>query len=139
MERITSTEILEREIESCTKALQAKLNGEGGKRAVCVCGGTGCIANSSLEIEEELRRLIKENGLEDRVTVNHVGCFGFCSQGPFVKIFPEDTLYRAVKLTDLEQIVKTDLIEGKVCENLLYVDPVTKEKVVRQDDINFYK
>ena len=139
MERISSPEILEKEISACTKAFEAKINGEGGKRAVCVCGGTGCIANDSVAIEEEIRKLIKEYNLEDKVTVNHVGCFGFCSQGPFVKIFPEDTLYRAVKVSDVRKIVEKDLIGHEVCEELLYVDPQTHEKVVRQDDINFYK
>ena len=139
MERITSPESLQKRIDECTSVFQAKIKGEGGKRAVVVCGGTGCIANDSIAIEEELVRLIKEKGLEDRVSVNHVGCFGFCSQGPFVKIFPEDTLYRGVKVKDVAEIVEKDLIGGQVCENLLYVDPVTHEKVARQDDITFYK
>ena len=139
MERITSPETLQKRIDECTSVFQAKIKGEGGKRAVVVCGGTGCIANDSVAIEEELVRLIKEKDLEDRVSVNHVGCFGFCSQGPFVKIFPEDTLYRGVKVKDVAEIVEKDLIGGQVCENLLYVDPVTHEKVARQDDITFYK
>ncbi|MBQ4551048.1 MAG: NADH-quinone oxidoreductase subunit NuoF, partial [Oscillospiraceae bacterium] len=75
----------------------------------------------------------------DKVTVNIVGCFGFCSQGPFVKIFPEDTLYRLVKLEDVEEIFNTDILGGEIVERLLYVDPATGEKVAKQDDINFYK
>ena len=139
MDRITNAKVLEENIATCTEQLEAKFTGKGGKRAIVVCGGTGCIANDSVNIQAELEKLIKEYKLEDRITVNHVGCFGFCSQGPFVKIFPEDTLYRAVKLSDVKQIVEQDLIGGKICENLLYVDPVTKEKVARQEDINFYK
>ena len=139
MERIQTAESLETRIASCTKTFADKISGKNGKRAVVVCGGTGCLANDSLAIEEELVKQIKEAGLEEKVSVNHVGCFGFCSQGPFVKIFPEDTLYRAVSIKDIAQIVNDDLIGGKICENLLYVDPVTHEKVARQDDINFYK
>lgn len=139
MERITSPECLQKHIDECTAVFDAKLKGSEGKRAVVVCGGTGCIANNSVDIEAELVKLIAEKGLSDKITVNHVGCFGFCSQGPFVKIFPEDTLYRAVKVSDVKQIVEDDLIGGKICENLLYVDPTTHEKVARQDDINFYK
>ena len=139
MERIDSTACLEKNIKECTAVLDAKLKGLGGKRAVVVCGGTGCIANNSVDIEEELRKEIKAHGLEDKVSLNHVGCFGFCSQGPFVKIFPEDTLYRAVKVSDVKDIVEKDLVGGQICENLLYVDPKTHERVARQDDINFYK
>ncbi len=139
MERIISPACLDKNIEECSAVLNAKLKGEGGKRAVVVCGGTGCIANNSVDIEEELRKEIKAAGLEDKVSLNHVGCFGFCSQGPFVKIFPEDTLYRAVKVSDVKKIVEKDLIGGEIVEELLYVDPATKQKVQRQDDINFYK
>lgn len=139
MNKITSPECLQNCIDKYSAEFEAKIKGTNGKRAVVVCGGTGCLANASADIIEELKRLVKEKGLEDKVSVNHVGCFGFCSQGPFVKIFPEDTLYRAVKVSDVKQIVEDDLIGGKICENLLYVDPVTHEKVVRQDDINFYK
>ena len=139
MERINSAACLEKNIEECSAVLNAKLKGEGGKRAVVVCGGTGCIANNSVDIEQELRKEIAAAGLEDKVSLNHVGCFGFCSQGPFVKIFPEDTLYRAVKVSDVKKIVEKDLIGHEIVEELLYVDPATKEKVARQDDINFYK
>jgi len=139
MDKITSPKILEEDIAKCTREFETKISGKGGKRAVMVCGGTGCLANDSQAILEELERQVKEKGLESKVSVNHVGCFGFCSQGPFVKIFPEDTLYHKVKLSDVSQIVDDDLIGGKICDNLLYVDPVTHEKVVRQDDINFYK
>ena len=50
--------------------------------------------------------LVAEHHLENKVTVNTVGCFGFCSQGPFVKIYPEDTLYKMVKIEDVEEIVE---------------------------------
>ena len=139
MERIATPEILEKEIACCTKAFNEKIAGTGGKRAVVVCGGTGCLANDSQAILDRLKELIAKKGLSEKVSVNHVGCFGFCSQGPFVKIFPEDTLYRAVKLKDVERIVEEDLVEGNIVEDLLYVDPVSHEKVTRQDDINFYK
>jgi len=139
MEQIKNAEALQSKIDHCTKAFDEKIKGLDGKRAVMICGGTGCLANDSDEILKEFEKEIKERGLESKVTVNHVGCFGFCSQGPFVKIFPEDTLYHKVKVSDVKQIIEDDLIGGKVCTNLLYVDPVTKEAVVRQDDINFYK
>jgi (2Fe-2S) ferredoxin len=139
MDKIESLDALQKDIDTCSKAFDAKIKGLGKKRAVMVCGGTGCLANDSDAILHELEKQIKEKGLSEKVSVNHVGCFGFCSQGPFVKIFPEDTLYHKVKLSDVSHIVDDDLIGGKICEDLLYVDPVTHEKVVRQDDINFYK
>ena len=123
----------------CTATMSDKFSGKGEKRAIVLCGGTGCLSSNSAEIKEKIDALLEEKGLTERVSCNIVGCFGFCSQGPFVKIYPEDTLYRLVKIEDVEDIIEKDIIGGEVVERLLYVDPATKEKVVKQDDINFYK
>ena len=139
MEKITTEKQLVEKIEHCGSCLKDKFAGKDGKKHLVVCGGTGCISSHSDEILERLETLIKERHLEDIVTVNRVGCFGFCSQGPFVKVFPEDRLYRAVKVSDVERIIEEDVVNGRCIEDLLYVDPSTKEKVERQDDINFYK
>ena len=130
---------LDSRVCACTEALTAKLDGSNGKRAILLCGGTGCLSSNSMDIKGRFEELVAEHALGDKVSVNIVGCFGFCSQGPFVKIFPEDTLYRLVKLEDVEEIFNTDIIGGEIVERLLYVDPATGEKVVKQDDINFYK
>ncbi len=130
---------LDKRICSCTDALTAKLDGSNGKRAILLCGGTGCLSSNSKEIKEKFDALVAQHGLEDKVSVNIVGCFGFCSQGPFVKIYPEDTLYRMVSLEDAEEIFRTDILEGRLVHRLLYVEPLTGEKVTKQDDIAFYK
>ncbi len=136
---IRTFEELEKKAHDCSACLDAKFTGSDGKRHVVLCGGTGCLSSRSDEIKARFEELIAEKDLGDKVTVNQVGCFGFCSQGPFVKIYPEDTLYRMVKIEDVEEIVEKDLEGGEVVDRLLYVDPVTQEKVSKQDDINFYK
>ncbi|MBE6643085.1 MAG: NADH-quinone oxidoreductase subunit NuoF [Ruminococcaceae bacterium] len=139
MEKIKNFEQLAATCAACADAYGKKIEGKNGKRAVVLCGGTGCISSNSLEIKAKFEKLVAEKGLSDKVTVNQVGCFGFCSQGPFVKIYPEDTLYRLVTIDDVEEIVEKDLIGGEIIERLLYVDPKTKEKIAKQDDIEFYK
>lgn len=136
---IRTFEELERSCKDCASCLDAKFTGSDGRRHVVLCGGTGCLSSHSAEIREEFVKLINANGLQEKVTVNQVGCFGFCSQGPFVKIYPEDTLYRMVKISDVEEIVEKDLIGGEVVDRLLYVDPTTQQKISKQDDITFYK
>lgn len=130
---------LNSKISVCSDNLDAKFSGTNGKRAIVLCGGTGCLSSNSAEIKRKFEELITNNNMEDDVTVNIAGCFGFCSQGPFVKIYPEDTLYRLVKVEDVEEIFEKDIKNGEVVERLLFVDPATKEKVTKQDDINFYK
>lgn len=136
---IKNVEQLQDKIKHCTECLNNKINGKDGKRHIVVCGGTGCLSSDSKEIVETLQKLIDENNLNDKVTVNMVGCFGFCSQGPFVKIYPEDRLYHAVKVSDCEKIIQEDILNGNCIEELLYEDPQTHKKVEKQDDINFYK
>ena len=125
--------------KQCQEQLGDKVAGANQMRAIVMCGGTGCLSSNSAEIKEKFEKLIQEHNLENKVTVNMAGCFGFCSQGPFVKIYPEDTLYRLVKEEDVEEIFQEDILGGKIVERLLFVDPSTKEKVAKQDDINFYK
>ena len=134
-----SFEEFDKKSNACVECIEKKFNGQDGKRHILVCGGTGCLSSRSEEIIKSFEALIAENHYEDKVTVNKVGCFGFCSQGPFVKIFPEDTLYRMVKVEDTKEIFEKDIMGGEIVERLLYVDPQTKEKVTKQDDINFYK
>ena len=136
---IQSVDNLNERIASCTKCLDEKLAGSDGKRHIVLCGGTGCLSNNSAEIRHHFEEVLEKKGLTDRATVNQVGCFGFCSQGPFVKIYPEDTLYRLVKIEDVEEIVESDIEGGVVVERLLYEDPATGKKVSKQDEINFYK
>ena len=136
---IRNQEELNKKICACTNKLDAKFSGTNGKRSIVICGGTGCLSSNSEQILETFQKLISEKGLEDKVTVNKVGCFGFCSQGPFVKIFPEDTLYRTVHVDDVEEIIEKDIINNEIVERLLYDDPVTNEKIQKQDEINFYK
>ena len=134
----TEKELMER-IEHCGACLEKKFHCEPGKKAIVVCGGTGCLSAESKTILDKLHEAIKAHGLEDKVTANIVGCFGFCSQGPFVKVFPEETLYTKVKPADVDEIIEKDIIGGEVVERLLFVDPASKQKVQKQHDIDFYK
>ena len=123
----------------CSKCLNNKFTGKDGQRHIVLCGGTGCLSSNSAQIKEEFEKQVKERNLSDKVTVNQVGCFGFCSQGPFVKIFPEDTLYRLVTIEDVNEIMEKDIIGGEVIDRLLYVDPTLEKKVTKQEEITFYK
>ena len=56
---------------------------------ILVCGGTGCMSSNSRQITENLNDAIKAAGMTDDVKVLQTGCFGFCEQGPIVKILPD--------------------------------------------------
>lgn len=108
-------------------------------REILVCGGTGCLSSKSEQIIKNLETLISVNGLEKEVIVRKTGCFGFCEKGPIVKILPDNVLYIEVKPEDAEEIVESHLINEKIVERLLFIDPRTKEKIHDGKDMQFYR
>ena len=121
---------------------------ERQKRKILVCAGTGCISSGSMDIYEELKRIIEEKGVEctvelqkepheDSVALKKCGCHGFCEMGPLVRMEPQGWLYTKVKLEDCEEIVEKTVLGGEVVQRLTYHRDGTAYP--RQDDIPFYK
>ena len=106
---------------------------------ILICGGTGCKASSSHLIADNLNKILKENGITDKVEVITTGCFGFCEKGPIVKIIPDNTFYTQVTPEDAEEIVKEHIIGGKKIERLLYTDPKMEQKVSDSKHMDFYR
>lgn len=106
---------------------------------ILICGGTGCKASSSHLIADNLNKILKENGIADKIEVITTGCFGFCEKGPIVKIIPDNTFYTQVTPEDAEEIVKEHIIGGKKIEHLLYTDPKTEQKVSDSKHMDFYR
>ena len=109
------------------------------KMNISICGGTGCHAAESEKIKEELIRYAEVYGVSDRVDVAITGCFGFCEKGPIVKISPDHTFYIKIKPENAERIIKEHIVEGKLIEDFLYVNPTNNEIIRSQDNIPFYK
>ena len=56
------------------------------------------------------------------------------------KVYPKMTVDMVAPIVeDVEEIFGKDIIGGEIVERLLYVEPLTGEKVAKQEDINFYK
>ncbi|MGM9805667.1 MAG: NADH-ubiquinone oxidoreductase-F iron-sulfur binding region domain-containing protein [Candidatus Aphodosoma sp.] len=106
---------------------------------ILVCGGTGCNASASAEIIRRLEQAITLHGLDKRVKVVRTGCFGFCEQGPIVKIVPDNTFYVHVSPDDADEIIESHIIDGQRIERLLYILPTTGEHIPDSKHIPFYK
>jgi len=106
---------------------------------IMVCGGTGCMASDSQGIVDNFKDILKEKGYDQEVQVLKTGCFGFCEQGPIIKIHPDNVFYVKVTPEDVEEIVDEHIIKGRRVERLLYEDPDLKEKINEQSDMSFYK
>ena len=106
---------------------------------ISICAGAGCIASGADEVIAAFKAEIENQGLQADVDTKGTGCPGFCERGPVVVIYPEEICYLQVKPEDVREIVEQTIKENKVIERLLYEDPVTGEKAVKESDISFYK
>jgi (2Fe-2S) ferredoxin len=53
------------------------------------------------------------------VRVNKAGCMDRCAGGPVAVVYPEGTWYTFVDNDDIDEIVESHLMQGKVVERLL--------------------
>ncbi|WP_422478563.1 NADH-ubiquinone oxidoreductase-F iron-sulfur binding region domain-containing protein [Pleomorphochaeta sp. DL1XJH-081] len=105
---------------------------------ILVCGGTACESSKANDIYEALVSELKVQGVSDEVQVVKTGCFGFCEQGPIVKILPEDSFYVQVKPEDAKELVAEHIVKGREVKRLLYVKEGNK-KHAKVEDIEFYQ
>lgn len=103
-----------------------------------ICRGTGCTSSRSDEIMHLLQDKLKERGIDD-VEVTLVGCFGFCGEGPIVKVMPDNVFYVHVTPEDVDELIDTHVIKGEHVEHLLFTDPRTEEKIHNHHDMAFYE
>jgi len=109
------------------------------KMHLLVCGGTGCRASQSDLIVDNLNAELKAAGLENDAQVVTTGCFGFCEQGPIVKVTPDNTFYTNVKPEDAGEIIREHVLKGRKVERLLYTDPKEKAHVEDSKHMGFYR
>ena len=106
---------------------------------ITICQGTGCKAYNSQKVYKSLEEEISSRGLTGKVVPRSTGCHGFCQQGPMVVIFPEEICYCRVKPEDISEIIEKTVLEKKVIHRLLFKDPVSGERIIKESDIPFYK
>ena len=141
MKKIENKEQMLAEYEACKGRLALRVaagNIDSKKKDILCCGGTGCHASNSAEMMQNLRDAIKAAGLEDDVKVVQTGCFGFCAQGPIVKVMPDNVFYVQVKPEDAKEIVEKHIVGHQVVERLLYVEPMLKERIHDYAKMAFY-
>ena len=142
MAKINSQEALMEAYAACKNKLALRCLAEhdihSAKKDILCCGGTGCHASNTPELMDNLRKLIKEKGLENDVRVVQTGCFGFCAQGPIVKIMPDNVFYVQVTPEDAEEIIEKHIVGKEIVERLLFVEPMLKERIHDYAKMSFY-
>ena len=104
---------------------------------ILVCGGTGCVSLESQKLLDNLKAVVEEKGYGKETQVVRTGCFGFCGEGPIVKILPDNTVYVRVTPEDAREVVEEHIIKGRQVDRLLYKGD--GETVQDDHDMEFYK
>jgi len=75
-------------------------------------------AEAAFDYMKSRVKALKLNG-KDKVRINRAGCFDRCSEGPLLVVYPEAIWYRYVDNEDIDEIIESHLLQGKVVERLL--------------------
>jgi (2Fe-2S) ferredoxin len=78
----------------------------------------------NLEAENAFNHMkarVKKLGIsgEGKVRINRAGCLDRCGQGPVLVVYPQAIWYTFVDNTDIDEIIDSHLLQGKVVERLV--------------------
>lgn len=110
------------------------------RKQVLVCGGTGCTSSGSKKVLKALRKELEKQGIDD-ILVVRTGCFGLCSLGPIMIVYPEGSFYSKVTAQEIPEIVEGHLKKGgKPINKYLYPETVHKDgSTIPLAETSFYK
>jgi (2Fe-2S) ferredoxin len=79
-----------------------------------------CADAGAEELQKYAKSRIKALGLagKDRVRINKAGCLDRCEEGPVIVVYPEEVWYTYVDREDIDEIIDSHLVNGKVVERL---------------------
>jgi (2Fe-2S) ferredoxin len=84
--------------------------------------GEACCADKGAEAAfDHMKARVKKLGLsgESKVRINRSGCLDRCAQGPLLVVYPQAIWYTFVDIEDLDEIIESHLMNGKVVERLV--------------------
>lgn len=55
---------------------------------------------------------------QGKVRINKAGCLGRCDDGPVLVVYPDNVWYTYVDREDIDEIIDTHLVHGRVVERL---------------------
>lgn len=84
--------------------------------------GEGCCNDhGAATMRDYCKQRVKALGdkVAGNIRINNAGCLGRCEAGPVLVIYPEATWYTYVDQEDIDEIIDSHLMQGKVVERLL--------------------
>lgn len=110
------------------------------RKQVLICGGTGCTSSGSRDVIDALKNELEVQGIND-VLVVKTGCFGLCSLGPIMIVYPEGSFYSQVTPKEIPEIVAGHLaVGGEPVKKYLYAKTVCEDgSTIPLSETPFYK
>ncbi|MDD2832594.1 MAG: (2Fe-2S) ferredoxin domain-containing protein [Methylotenera sp.] len=85
-------------------------------------GGSACCMDKGAEAAfDHMKASIKKYNLNGagKVRINRAGCFDRCGEGPLLVIYPEAVWYTFIDLDDIDEIIESHIMHGKIVERLV--------------------
>lgn len=110
------------------------------RKQVLICGGTGCTSSGSRDVIAALKNELEVQGIND-VLVVKTGCFGLCSLGPIMIVYPEGSFYSQVTPKEIPEIVAGHLVDGgEPVKKYLYAKTICEDgSTIPLSETPFYK
>jgi len=115
-----------------------RLGRDPGIPIIIIPAGTCGQASGANDLIRIAKRELLARKLTDLIDLRITGCHGFCETEPCVVVEPRGTYYPKVGVREMERIIRA-ASRGKVCEELLYVDPDSGERIEKKKDIPFFR
>jgi (2Fe-2S) ferredoxin len=87
-------------------------------------GSQCCGQCAAQEIRDYMKKRCKELDLTGpgRARINTAGCMDRCAEGPVIAVYPEGVWYTYVDRSDIDEIIDSHLVGGRVVERLRLQD-----------------
>lgn len=83
--------------------------------------GKPCCGNHGAQaVQKYAKKRLKELDMigQGKIRVNQSGCLDRCDEGPVLVIYPQGIWYTYVDTQDIDDIIDTHLLGGKIVERL---------------------
>ncbi len=131
MERISSVQAF----KDLRERLRVDRNGD--LPTIVIPAGTCGQASGANDIIRIAKRTVLERGLGEQLRIRITGCHGYCQMEPSALVLPERTFYPRLDLEGMERVVEA-AAEGRVVDDLLYLDPASGRRIACQDEVPFF-
>ena len=79
-----------------------------------------CADGDALEMQKYAKSRVKALGMtgKGQVRINKSGCLDRCEEGPCMVIYPEGVWYTYVDREDIDEIIDSHVVGGKIVDRL---------------------